>query len=71
MRSITEKIEIPEGVVGPGELDRVASGEVDVEDVLRSTIPLKISFDVIRIDSNDPNEKIFSRLLTSFIPELK
>lgn len=70
LRSITEKIEIPEGVVGPGELDRVASGEVDVEDVLRSTIPLKISFDVIRIDSNDPNEKIFSRLLTSFIPEL-
>ena len=25
---------------------------------------------MIRIDRNDPNEKIFSRLLTSFIPEL-
>ena len=70
LQKVSQKIEIPEGVVGPGELDRVASGEVDVEDVLRSTIPLKISFDVIRIEKGDPREKIFSLMLTSYVPHL-
>ena len=71
LQNVSQKIEIPEGVVGPGELDRVASGEVDVEDVLRSTIPLKISFDVIRIEKGDPREKIFSLMLKSYVPHLK
>ena len=70
LQNVSQKIEIPEGVVGPGELDRVASGEVDVEDVLRSTIPLKISFDVIRIEKSDPREKIFSLMLKSYVPHL-
>ena len=70
LNEVSKLIEIPDGVVGPGELDRVATGEVDVEDVLRSTIPLKISFDVIRINRNDPEEKIFLKMLTSFVPQL-
>ncbi|MEC7357797.1 MAG: hypothetical protein VYC09_05085 [Verrucomicrobiota bacterium] len=70
LNEVSKLIEIPDGVVGPGELDRVATGEVDVEDVLRSTIPLKISFDVIRIKKNDPKEKIFLKMLTSFVPQL-
>lgn len=70
LNEVSKLIEIPDGVVGPGELDRVATGEVDVEDVLRSTIPLKISFDVIRIKQNDPEEKIFLKMLTSFVPQL-
>ena len=70
LNEVSKLIEIPDGVVGPGELDRVATGEVDVEDVLRSTIPLKISFDVIRINPDDPKEKIFLKMLTSFVPQL-
>ena len=70
LNEVIKFIEIPDGVVGPGELDRVATGEVDVEDVLRSTIPLKISFDVIRIKQNDPKEKLFLKMLTSFVPQL-
>jgi hypothetical protein len=70
LNEVSKLIEIPDGVVGPGELDRVATGEVDVEDVLRSTIPLKISFDVIRINRDDPEEKIFLKMLTSFVPQL-
>jgi hypothetical protein len=70
LNEVIKFIEIPDGVVGPGELDKVATGEVDVEDVLRSTIPLKISFDVIRIKQNDPEEKIFLKMLTSFVPQL-
>ena len=68
--SITQWLEIPEGVAGPGELERVASGEVAMEDVLRSTIPLKISFTSLVIDRNDPAEKFFIKMLTGFVPSL-
>ena len=70
LKAITQWLEIPEGVAGPGELERVASGEVAMEDVLRSTIPLKISFTSLAIDKNDPAEEMFIRMLTGFVPEL-
>ena len=70
LKAITQWLEIPEGVAGPGELERVASGEVAMEDVLRSTIPLKISFTSLIIDKNDPAEEMFIRMLTGFVPEL-
>lgn len=34
-----------------------------MEDVLRSTIPLKIEFDVMRVDRNDPAEALFVAML--------
>ena len=70
IESISQWLEIPEGVAGPGELERVASGEVAMEDVLRSTIPLKISFTSFVIEKDDPAEKFFIKMLTSFVPSL-
>ncbi len=70
LKEISQWLEIPEGVAGPGELERVASGEVAMEDVLRSTIPLKISFSVVKVNMADPDEEIFIRMLTAFVPEL-
>ena len=63
LKEAEEYIEIPEGVVGPGSLERVASGEVAMEDVLRSEIPLKISFDVIRMKRGDAAEAVFEKML--------
>ena len=68
--SIVQWLEIPEGVAGPGELERVASGEVAMEDVLRSTIPLKVSFTSLVIEKNDPAEQFFVKMLTGFVPAL-
>ena len=62
LAAVASEIEIPEGVVGPGNLDRVASGEADMEDVLRSEIPLKIQFDTLRLDPSSPEESIFTAL---------
>ncbi|MFP6873977.1 MAG: hypothetical protein VCA55_10775 [Verrucomicrobiales bacterium] len=70
LKEISQWLEIPEGVAGPGELERVATGEVAMEDVLRSTIPLKISFSVVKVSMDDPDEEIFIRMLTGFVPEL-
>ena len=58
-----EELEIPEGVAGRNELERVASGEVAMEDVLRSAIPLKIAFDIIRMPRGDPAEEVFEKIL--------
>lgn len=58
-----EEIEIPEGVLRPEELD-TAGGNVDLDDVLRSSIPLRISFKIERIRRDDPAEQIFLQLLT-------
>jgi hypothetical protein len=70
LKAISQWLEIPEGVAGPGELERVASGEVAMEDVLRSTIPLKISFSALSINKDDPDEAIFIKMLTAFVPDL-
>jgi len=63
LKTISESLEISDAVIGPGNLDRVASGEVAMEDVLRSTIPLKIDFDLMRIQRDDPAEEVFIRML--------
>jgi hypothetical protein len=70
LKAISQWLEIPEGVAGPGEFERVASGEVAMEDVLRSTIPLKISFSALSINKDDPDEAIFIKMLTAFVPDL-
>ena len=70
LQAISKWLEIPEGVAGPGELERVASGEVAMEDVLRSTIPLKISFSAVSLNKDDPDEAVFIKMLTGFVPDL-
>ncbi len=51
-------LEIPEGVVRREDLNRELSN-IDLDDVLRSDIPLKISFVTETISRDDPAEAIF------------
>jgi len=60
-------VEIPEGVIRPEELAGTINTRdtpVEMDDVLRSRIPLKIAFSVLRLNLDDPREAIFSRMLT-------
>ncbi len=57
-----ESIALPEGVMRPDEVGQ-AEGEVDLDDVLRSPIPLKIAFEIVRIRRDDPAESIFLQML--------
>lgn len=58
-----QEITIPEGVLTPDEVHE-ATGDIDLEDVLRSPIPLKISFPVLQVDRSDPKEAAFISMLT-------
>lgn len=57
------EIEIPEGVLRAEDLENF-SGEVDMDDILRSSIPLKISFKIERLRRDDPAEQVFLKILT-------
>jgi len=59
------KLVISDVVIPKSELDAAQKkGEVDLDDVLYSSIPLKISFKIIELDVNDPREKTFIKMLT-------
>ncbi|MCB1099484.1 MAG: hypothetical protein KDN22_28190 [Verrucomicrobiae bacterium] len=64
-------LEIPEGVIRPEQLAGTINTRdtpVEMDDVLRSRIPLKIAFSVMHIDPGDPAEAIFVRMLTQSDP---
>ena len=63
-------IEIPEGVVRPEQLDtgEVDLAEIDTKDVLRSPIPLKIDFEVLRLRHGDVREEAFRQILLGTHP---
>lgn len=64
----SKEIVLPEGVLKPEEV-KDATGDIDLEDVLRSPIPLKIEFSTMILDRNDPEEAVFVALLTQGIAE--
>ena len=57
------EIELPEGVIRQEDIGNIGN-EVNLDDVLRSSIPLKISFKIERLNRTDPAEQIFLQLLT-------
>lgn len=63
-----EEIEVPEGVLKPDEVNDT-TGEIDLEDVLRSPIPLKIEFPTMLLDRSDPAEAVFVAMLTQGMPQ--
>jgi hypothetical protein len=56
------EIEIPEGVHCATDTEELPR-DVNLDDVLRSSIPLKISFKVERLRRDDPVEQVFLKLL--------
>jgi hypothetical protein len=63
-------LEIPEGVVRPEQLDtgEVNLADIDVKNVLRSPIPLKIDFQSLRLKFGDQREAAFRQMLIGLSP---
>ena len=58
------ELKIPDGVLTVEEARKVSQADGrDPDDVLRSQIPLKIAFSLIRISRDDPAESIFREML--------
>jgi len=62
LEKASSSISIPEGIMRPDEVSQIEC-EVDLEDVLRSPIPLKIDFQVVRVRRHDPKESVFLNML--------
>ena len=65
-------LKIPEGVLTVEEAPEVSQGVGrNPDDVLRSKIPLKIDFSLIRISRDDPAESIFREMLLNMEDDLE
>lgn len=64
LKKAAQAIQIPEGVIQADQVGKVGE-DINLDDVLRSSIPLKISFKIERINRNDPAEQTFLRILTA------
>ncbi len=67
LRQAEKAITIPDGIIGTAERHKI-TGNTDLEDVLRSAIPLKISFTSLLIDRSDPAESPFIATLLANSP---
>ena len=67
LRKVEKAIRIPDGIIGTEERHKITDS-TDLEDVLRSSIPLKISFTTLLIDRKNPAEKIFIDSLLAHSP---
>lgn len=64
LQKATQEIQIPEGVIQADQVGKVGE-DINLDDVLRSSIPLKISFKIEQIKRSDPAEQAFLRILTA------
>lgn len=70
LQTAAAKLTIPEGVVRAEDVTAggtTADGKpLEMDDVLRSSVPLKIEFPVLRLSVEDRAEEIFRAMLTGF-----
>ena len=63
----SEETKLPEGIIPLEKAHQLRSGPdegpIDMDDVLRSSVPLKIHFSTIAVSRNDPAEEIFISML--------
>ncbi|MEN8773819.1 MAG: hypothetical protein ABF382_09740 [Akkermansiaceae bacterium] len=64
LQKTAKTIKIPEGVIEANQVGKVGE-DINLDDVLRSSIPLQISFKIERINRTDPAEQAFLRILTA------
>ena len=64
LKEAQSQIKIPEGIIQANQVGKVGA-DISLDDVLRSTIPLKISFKIERIKRDDSAEQAFLRILTA------
>ncbi|MCB1234233.1 MAG: hypothetical protein KDM91_04095 [Verrucomicrobiae bacterium] len=67
-----EKLRVPDGVVTRSQAETLPiSAPVNADDVLRSEVPLKIDFSVLRIGRDDPAEALFRAMLLNIEDDLR
>ena len=70
-----EKTKLPEGIIPLEKAHQLRSGPdegpIDMDDVLRSSVPLKIHFSTIAVSRNDPAEEIFISMLLKHSPRMR
>ena len=63
----SKETKLPEGIIPLEKAHQLRSGPdegpIDMDDVLRSSVPLKIHFSTIAVSRNDPAEEIFISML--------
>ncbi len=64
-----QTLELPEGVVRAEDYSP-ENAPLEMDDVLRTSIPLKIEFPIIRLNPKAKEEAIFGKMLTGFMRQL-
>ena len=71
----SEETKLPDGIIPLEKAHQLRSGPdegpIDMDDVLRSSVPLKIHFSTIAVSRNDPEEEIFISMLLKHSPRMR
>jgi hypothetical protein len=71
----SEETKLPDGIIPLEKAHQLRSGPdegpIDMDDVLRSSVPLKIHFSTIAVSRNDPVEEIFISMLLKHSPRMR
>ena len=71
----SEETKLPDGIIPLEKAHQLRSGPdegpIDMDDVLRSSVPLKIHFSTISISRDDPAEEIFISMLLKHSPRMR
>ena len=71
----SEETKLPDGIIPLEKAHQLRSGPdegpIDMDDVLRSSVPLKIHFSTIAVSRNDPAEEIFISMLFKHSPRMR
>jgi hypothetical protein len=66
---------VPDGIIPLEQAHQIRSGPdegpIDMDDVLRSSVPLKIHFSTLAVSRNDPAEEIFISMLLNHSPRMR
>ncbi len=75
LKQASEETKLPDGVIPLDQVESLRSGPdegpIDLEDVLRSSVPLKIHFSTIPVSRSDPDEEIFLSMLLNNSPRMR
>ena len=70
----SKETKLPDGIIPLEKAHQLRSGPdegpIDMDDVLRSSVPLKIDFSTIAVSRNDPAEEIFISMLLKHSPRM-
>ena len=71
----SKETKLPDGIIPLEKAHQLRSGPdegpIDMDDVLRSSVPLKIHFSTIAVSRNDPVEEIFISMLLKHSPRMR